>query len=90
MLTAIAIVARHRAAAARLLLLGMILGLAACGGGGGSDPTPPPPAVLKVATEALPDAQVGTAYSTTLTATGGTLPYTWSISSGSLPAGRSL
>jgi hypothetical protein len=90
MLTAIAIVARHRAAAARLLLLGMILGLAACGGGGGSDPTPPPPAVLKVATEALPDAQVGTAYSTTLTATGGTLPYTWSISSGSLPAGLTL
>ncbi|MBS0578991.1 MAG: putative Ig domain-containing protein [Proteobacteria bacterium] len=92
MLTAIARLARHRAVAARWLFLGMILGLPACGGGGGggSDPPPPPPPVLAVATEALPDAQVGTAYSSTLTATGGTLPYSWSISSGALPPGLSL
>jgi hypothetical protein len=31
-----------------------------------------------------------TAYSLTLTATGGTAPYTWSVSSGTLPAGVSL
>ena len=33
---------------------------------------------------------MGTAYTQTLTASGGTLPYTWSITSGSLPAGLTL
>src|SRR5262249_13142696 len=33
---------------------------------------------------------VGTAYSQTLNATGGTPPYTWSVVTGSLPAGLSL
>ena len=43
-----------------------------------------------VTTASLPGGTVGTAYSTTLQASGGTTPYTWSISSGSLPAGLSL
>ena len=43
-----------------------------------------------VTTTSLPSGTVGTAYSTTLQASGGTAPYTWSISSGSLPAGLSL
>jgi len=34
--------------------------------------------------------QIGTAYSDTLTASGGTGPYTWSVSAGSLPAGITL
>src|ERR1700759_1516391 len=38
----------------------------------------------------LPSGQVATAYSVTLAATGGTTPYTWSISAGSLPAGLGL
>lgn len=38
----------------------------------------------------LPNGKVGMAYSQTLTATGGTPPYTWTISSGTLPAGLSL
>jgi|GEM_PF-710047 len=37
-----------------------------------------------------PAGVVGVAYSTTLQATGGTSPYSWSVISGSLPAGLSL
>ena len=39
---------------------------------------------------APPAAVVGTAYSTTLTATGGTTPYTWSVNAGTLPPGLTL
>jgi uncharacterized repeat protein (TIGR01451 family) len=39
---------------------------------------------------APPSGEIGTAYSDTLTASGGTGPYTWSVSSGSLPAGITL
>jgi large repetitive protein len=45
---------------------------------------------LSVTTTTLPRGTVGTAYSTTLAATGGTGPYTWSRTSGSLPTGLSL
>ena len=38
----------------------------------------------------LPQGTQNLAYSTTLTATGGTAPYTWSLVSGTLPAGLSL
>jgi hypothetical protein len=38
----------------------------------------------------LPGASAGSPYSATLAATGGTAPYAWSISAGSLPAGLSL
>jgi hypothetical protein len=47
-------------------------------------------APLAISTSALPVGTKGTAYSRTLTATGGMTPYTWSISSGSLPAGLTL
>ncbi|MGO9384086.1 MAG: beta strand repeat-containing protein, partial [Mycobacterium sp.] len=39
---------------------------------------------------APPAADVGGAYSDTLTATGGTTPYTWSVNAGALPPGLSL
>jgi hypothetical protein len=38
----------------------------------------------------LPSGTQGTAYRTTLAATGGSAPYTWSVSSGSLPGGITL
>lgn len=50
---------------------------------------PPPPAV-KISTTALPAGQVGVAYTTTLQATNGTAPYTWSNPAGNLAPGISL
>jgi hypothetical protein len=48
------------------------------------------PAPLSITTASLPNGTTGVAYSQTLAATGGTTPYTWAISSGSLPSGLSL
>jgi subtilisin family serine protease len=45
---------------------------------------------LQVTTTALPLAIHGVSYSQTLTATGGSMPYTWSLESGALPSGFSL
>lgn len=46
---------------------------------------------LVIGTNVLPGGQTGTPYSATITATGGALPYTWSLTNGStLPAGLSL
>jgi hypothetical protein len=45
---------------------------------------------LQITTQTLPDAQAGLPYSHALTASGGTAPYTWSVQSGTLPAGLSL
>jgi len=47
-------------------------------------------AVLAITTTSLPDGIQGTAYSQTLAATGGTGSNTWSLSTGSLPAGLAL
>ena len=45
---------------------------------------------LSITTSSLPPGGVGTAYSTTLAATGGSGSYSWSIASGGLPAGLTL
>lgn len=45
---------------------------------------------VSITTSSLPSGQVGAAYNTTLTATGGTAPYTWAVTAGTLPAGLSL
>ena len=45
---------------------------------------------LAITTSTLPGGQVGVTYSQTLQASGGTAPYTWSISAGSLPQGLIL
>jgi Putative Ig domain len=65
------------------VLSGLLL---ACGGGGNT----PPPTPLSVTTTSLPSGQTTVAYSATLSATGGTPPYNWTVKSGALPAGLSL
>src|SRR6266852_6368267 len=52
---------------------------------GGNSQTSP-----QITTSNLPSGQVQVAYQTTLAATGGTPPYTWSIASGVLPTGLAL
>ncbi len=53
----------------------------------GGGPTPAP---LAIATTSVPGGTVGQAYSSQLNATGGSSPYTWSATPGSLPAGLTL
>ena len=49
------------------------------------------PAVLQISSTSLPNGQLGVPYSATVTAIGGTFPYTWSLAGGStLPPGLSL
>jgi len=68
-----------------LLASGLSL-LAACGG----ESTGPSLATLTIATAAVPNAVLGTAYSHQLQASGGQQPYTWTITAGSLPPGLDL
>ena len=46
--------------------------------------------VLSIVPSALPSSIVGQAFASTLTATGGIPPYSWSVSAGTLPAGVTL
>ena len=48
------------------------------------------PSNLTLNLSGIPNAVVGTAYSTELKVTGGTAPYTWVVSSGALPPGLTL
>ncbi|MSN27333.1 MAG: DUF1566 domain-containing protein [Geobacter sp.] len=45
---------------------------------------------LSITTATLPSGTIGTVYSQTLAATGGTTPYTWTKTTGSLPTGLTL
>ncbi|HEX5423161.1 MAG TPA: putative Ig domain-containing protein [Candidatus Acidoferrales bacterium] len=79
------------------LLVTSIAMLGGCAGvtsnakdGGGSGSGSGGSGSLAVSTATLPGGTVGTAYSATLQASGGTTPYAWSVSSGTLPAGLSL
>jgi len=75
---------RFCACAVVSLALGFLL--AACGGSGGGNVTSAP----TILNSSLPQASISTAYSATLTASGGQAPYTWSLVQGTLPAGLSL
>jgi Putative Ig domain len=72
-----------------ILIIAMGL-LSACGGSGSGNPGDPPPAALTISTSSLPTGQTGVAYSAVLAATGGTPPYMWTLTSGTLPAGLML
>ncbi len=56
----------------------------------GPSPAPTPSPALSITTSGLPVATVGSAYSTTLSASGGSGTKAWTIAAGSLPAGLSL
>jgi hypothetical protein len=45
---------------------------------------------LSIVNKVMPDGQQASTYNTTVTASGGTMPYTWSVSVGRLPSGLSL
>jgi Putative Ig domain len=79
----------HRLASRIFFLGAFAAALIGCGGNtGGSSSNPQP---LEITSQSsLPSAGLGTAYSTTLNATGGTAPYSWSISAGALPGGLTL
>jgi Putative Ig domain len=47
-------------------------------------------ASVKIQTLSLPNGAVGTSYSASIQAPGGTLPYTWWVQSGALPSGLTL
>lgn len=74
----------------------LILFLAGCSGSNlqTNQPPPPPPPVspppLQITSTTLPNGEVEKAYQATLAATGGTPPYTWEITSGTLPPGLAL
>ena len=50
----------------------------------------PPANPLSITTTSLQQGQTAVAYNATLSATGGTAPYSWTVKSGKLPAGLSL
>src|SRR5262245_37996348 len=75
---------RRVAQAAALLALAVLA--PACGGGGGGAAIP----VYGIATTSLAAGTVGTAYSQTIAVNAGTSPFTFTLLSGTLPAGLNL
>ncbi|WP_242345387.1 putative Ig domain-containing protein [Anaeromyxobacter terrae] len=74
----------------RALACFVALSLIACSGGSSDPAAPPSPSALVVTTTSLANGVVGAAYAATLTAGGGTQPYSWSRAGGYLPPGIAL
>jgi Putative Ig domain len=74
----------------RTAAAGLLAVVAVCGIATATPALAKTTAPLAVATTYLPPGTAQTSYSAQLAATGGTKPYTWSISAGSLPAGLTL
>ncbi|MGC2111486.1 MAG: Ig domain-containing protein [Candidatus Korobacteraceae bacterium] len=75
------------------LTVALLLVIAEAGCGGSPQPVVSQPVVSQLnisAGASLPTAKVNTAYSATLSAMGGTAPYSWTLAAGSLPAGLIL
>jgi hypothetical protein len=72
-------------ALALLISIMLLQGCASTSSPGNPNPTP-----FAISTTSLPSGQVGAAYSTTLGVTGGTTPYTWTLTSGALPTSLML
>ena len=68
------------------VLLTTIVGIAALSRCGGGSQQP----LLTITTPSLPNGTVGTSYSQTIQASGGAGPFTWSVTSGSLPHNLAL
>ena len=71
-------------------VLTALLGLAGCASTHVASGDSPAPGKITVTTSSLPTGQTGNTYTSTLQAQGGTPPYKWSLTSGTLPAGLSL
>jgi len=72
------------------ILVGMLAMASTFAGCGSGSYSPPPPPSIAIATSALANGAVGFAYSQTIQAQGGVAPFTWSVSTGSLPSGTTL
>ena len=81
---------RFRDAILALMVVAVASVLGGCVGAVSQATSKPGPGTLSLTMGSLPGGTVGTAYNVTLVASGGTTPYTWSVSAGSLPAGMSL
>jgi hypothetical protein len=68
--------------------IGLLLLVPFIGGCGGSGKTTVQ--VLSISSASLSDGTIGAAYTQTVQATGGALPFNWSVSSGALPLGVML
>jgi hypothetical protein len=71
-------------------LLGLLSVTIGCAGVSASKTSNNPSGPLAISTSSVPNGTVGVAYSYSISASGGTAPYTWSLSGENLPGGLSL
>jgi hypothetical protein len=79
-----------RSTSTSLGVLIILLFYVGCGPISGRIASPPPDSSIRITAKQLPSGRVQSPYQTSLTASGGEQPYTWSVVSGSIPAGLLL